>query len=206
MTRLALLLAFLAPLSHGSMVTIQMDNSTSLLDGSMFSSGTTYYAAFELSGSDNVNSQAWLTGFSLDGGLGLNSSGGDFVTGIFAVGPDSSDSAGIWQSGGTLGLQITEDPSAPETASFSAYTQQLVAGSGFEFTVDLSGVYLSGIPDAFTFQLYDSGLSTLLYQQELDQTSTTVPEPSTAWLCAPIALVGIWRRRAIGQAWRSGRL
>jgi hypothetical protein len=46
------------------------------------------------------------------------------------------------------------------------------------------GIFAGGIPDEFSFQLYDSTLSTELYEQDFDILSTSdVPEPGTAVLC-----------------------
>ena len=63
------------------------------------------------------------------------------------------------------------------------------------------GIFAGGIPDEFSFQLYDSTLSTELYEQDLDILSTsTIPEPGTVVLCLlgfPILIArAVWVRRS----------
>ena len=101
-----------------------------------------------------------------------------------AVGPDPSDADGIFQTAGTLTLTVVPGD------SYSLYTQQFTSGARgraaqFIFTASLDGIYAGGTPDAFSFQLYDSSLSTLLYEQDfaiLDSTPAAVPEPGSASL------------------------
>lgn len=62
-----------------------------------------------------------------------------------------------------------------------------------------SGTFNGGIPDSFAFQLYDSTLSTLLYEQTIairDTTPAGVPEPSTLLGILSLLAVGAARRPA----------
>jgi hypothetical protein len=174
---------------------IDLDNSTSLLDGSSFTAGTTYYTAFQLTGGDASNSSATVSGFDIGGGSAVAPSPADPVAGTYAVGPNPADPAGIFQTAGTLTLSIVP------ANSYSLYTQQFTAGTQLSFSVTLDGVYAGGTPDAFSFQLYDSSLDTLLYEQDfaiLNTAPASVPEPGSAGLVlAGLALVltSYWLRR-----------
>lgn len=172
---------------------IDLDNSTSLLDGSSFTAGTTYYTAFQLTGGDASNSGASLSGFALGGGSAAAPGPADPVAGTYAVGPDPADTAGIFQTAGTLALTIVPGN------SYSLYTQQFTAGTQLSFSFTLDGVYAGGTPDAFSFQMYDSSLDTLLYEQNfaiLNSAPASVPEPGSAGLVlAGMALVLLLVRR-----------
>jgi hypothetical protein len=192
MIRLALLLAGAVSLAHAATVfTIVVDGTTTFLDSSMLTAGTTYYSAFELTGGDASNSTALITGIDFGGGSAVALDLSD-TFGTFMVGPDGSDPDGAFQNAGTLQLDVTPGN------SFSQYAQQFVAGTRFSFTVALDGIYAGGIPDEFSFQLYDNTLSTELYEQDLDiLTTSTVPEPATVVLCLlaiPILAAGARRR------------
>lgn len=181
------------PASATTVYFIDLDNSTSLLDGSFFTAGTTYYAAFQLTGGDASNSSAALSGFEIGGGSPVAPSPADPVAGIYAVGPDPADPSGIFQTDGTLALKVVPNN------SYALYAQQFTAGTQFSFSVSLDGVFLGGTPDAFSFQLYDSGLDTLLYEQDFAilNTGSSVPELGSAGLVlAGLALVltSDWRR------------
>jgi hypothetical protein len=190
------------PAAANMIYSIDLDNSTSLLDGSSFTAGTIYYTAFQLTGGDASNSSAFLSGFALGGGSAVAPSPADPVAGTYAVVPDPADPAGIFQTNGALTLAI-----APGN-SYSLYTQQFTSGTQLSFAVSLDGVFLGGTPDAFSFQLYDSGLDTLLYEQDfaiLDSGSpASVPEPGSAGLMlAGLALVMCFCRRRTAMPARS---
>jgi hypothetical protein len=86
----------------------------------------------------------------------------------------------LQESGQTLAsLQLTITPGD----AFSLYTQQLVAGSSLSFDFTLTNNFVSGSFDQFAFQIYDAGLSTLLFERTFDITGAeTVPEPATVVL------------------------
>ena len=176
MKRLLLIMAaaaVLAPLCHPATL-ISVDTSTTLLDASNFTTGVTYYATWQLAGSGTVSNTASLSAFDLGGGTGVNRQGGDPTDDAFVLGPNALSTAGVWQLAATLDLIVdTSD-------SYSLYTQQFVAGDSFAFSLDLTANLLAGnAPDAFTFQLYDANLETLLYEVSLDLLGEReVPEPS----------------------------
>lgn len=180
---LALVLcAWLSPRSTAATI-VTLDSNTTLLDLSVFTPGTTYYAAWQLTGSGSVANTATLSAIVLDGGIGLSRQLTDPVDDSFTLGPDASSVQGVWQNAATLELLVVP------LDALSLYTQQFVAGNSFGFRVDLTANQIAGFaPDAFTFQLYDSGLETLLYEVSLDLLpAEEVPEPSTLLL----ALLGI---------------
>jgi len=183
------------PGSATTLYFIDLDNSTSLLDGSSFTAGMTYYTAFQLTGGDASNSSASVSGFDIGGGSAVAPSAADPVAGTYAVGPDPADPAGIFQTAGTLTLTVVPGN------FYSLYTQQFMAGTNLSFSVSLDGVFQGGTPDAFSFQMYDSSLDTLLYEQDfaiLNTAPASVPEPGSAGLVlAGLALVlaAYWRRR-----------
>jgi hypothetical protein len=193
---LAICFIFAIPASATTTYTIVLDNSTSLLDGSFFTVGATYYSAFQLTGGDASDSSAFVGSFDIGGGSAIAPGIADPVSGTYIVGPNAGDAGGIFQTAGTLLLTVVP------ADSYSLYTQQFTAGSQFGFTVSLNGVFLGGTPDLFSFQLYDSSLSTLLYEQDLailDSAPTSVPEPDSAGLfLVGLALViaPCWRRRS----------
>ena len=180
-----ILLAFVAGATLGQAATIvSVDTSTTLLDASNFTAGTTYYAAWQLTGAGASTNTATLSAFDLGGGAGINRQPGDPVDTPFTLGPNALSTAGVWQLSATLDLVV--DPSD----SFSLYSQQFVAGGSFAFRVDYTTDQIAGFtPDAFSFQLYDSTLSTLLYEVTLDllPPGEPIPEPS-AWA---LALMGL---------------
>lgn len=184
-TLLFFCLASLAPAA-----TIELDTATTLLDSSSFTTGATYVAAFQLTAAGFANTQAALSMFQLDGGTGLPISPSDLTAGLFTVGPFPALTSGIWQSNGTLDLNV--DP----VNAYSLYTQSFTAGAAFRFDVLLTTTLpdLLLTPDQFSFQLYDSNFSTLLYDTALDAIpAQSVPEPSTFYLMLPLALSAVPR-------------
>ncbi len=197
-----LLLVFVAELARATTVTtVFVDNKTSLLDGSSLTAGTTYYAAFQLTGGDASNSTALIA--DLGGGAPLALNPSDTV-GTFAIGPDPNSAAAAFQPFATLLLTVTPGN------SYSQYAQKFVAGSALEFTVSLSGVFSGGTPDTFSFQLYsdlpvdanplNDTPNLQLYSQDLaildtlDTTPTaTTPEPAT-WTACWLALLMTLRK------------
>jgi hypothetical protein len=158
--------------------TLELDTSTALLDSSLFTTGTTYVAAFQLTGAGNGSTLAAMSLFDLGGGSGLPLSGADLTSGLFTVGPFPALSAGIWQPNGTLDLNVDL------LNSSAVYTQAFTAGTVFRFDFLLTTSVVAGLtPDQFAFQLYDSGLSVLLYDTAFDAVPDVgVPEPGTAYL------------------------
>ena len=193
---LAICSLFAIPASATTTYIIVVDTSTSLLDGSFFTAGTIYYSAFQLTGGDASDSSAFVGSFDIGGGSAIAPGIADLVSGTYLVGPNAGDADGIFQTAGTLLLTVVP------ADSYSLYTQQFTAGSQFSLTASLNGVFLGGTPDLFSFQLYDSSLSTLLYEQDLailDNAPTPVPEPDSAGLfLVGLALVlgSYWRRRS----------
>lgn len=192
MRRIVLPLLLAAGLSTAA--TIELDQSTVLLDSSTFTAGTTYIAAFQLTGGGFASSQALASGFDLSSGSGFAQDPLDVVAGLVAVGPNDSLPAGIWQANGTLSLSVTL------ADGFAVYTQAFQAGTTFRFTYSLFTDNPSAImPDQFAFQLYDSTLSTLLYEVTEDALTggQVVPEPSTwmSGLAGVSLLLGAYRRR-----------
>lgn len=181
-----LLCAALAPAA--TIVTI--DTSTTLLDASTFSNGTTYLAAWQLTGSGAVSNTATISAFLLGGGTGLDVQGGE-PDPTFTVSPSALDVAGIWQSGAVLEMLV--NPSD----SYSLYSQGFIAGDSFSFAVDLTSNLLAGsAPDAFSFQLYDAAVETLLYEVVLELSGEPVPEPSPVSLTLfGLAALGVLLRR-----------
>jgi hypothetical protein len=176
--------------------TIELDQSTTLLNSSTFTAGNTYIAAFQLSGGGFSSSQALASLFDLSTGAGFAQDPLDIVTGLVVVGPNSSLPAGIWQPDGTLSLEVNL------VDAFAVYTQAFQAGTTFRFTYSLITDNPSAIvPDQFTFQLYDDTLSTLLYEVTEDSLNDgqLVPEPAT-WMTGLLGcglLWGAYRRRRL---------
>jgi len=189
-----LLLGVLSTAGAPAAVVVSLDTSTTLLDLSLFTPGATYYAAWQLTGSGQVNNTASVSAFDLGGGTGLDRDAGDPLFGIFTLGPNAASNAGVWQSSATLDLLVNP------LDSFSLYSQRFVAGTAFEFLVDFTTNQLAGFPpDAFTFQLYDGELETLLYEVSLDLLAAgePIPEPS-AWSLVLLGAAGLaaqFRRR-----------
>lgn len=177
MIRFFLLACLLTPSAGGSIITfVTIDQTTALLDATLFTTGTTYYAAWAMSAGDASASQAVVSALMIPGGVIIPLDMTEFSFGNFTLGPNPAATAGIFQPSGTLNLQVTS------IDSFSAFTQRFTAGTSLQFMVVTSGTFNGGIPDSFAFQLYDRTLSTLLYEQTIairDTTPTGVPEPST---------------------------
>ncbi|MBY0503412.1 MAG: hypothetical protein K2X03_05875 [Bryobacteraceae bacterium] len=183
--------------------TLELDTSTTLLNSSLFSTGTTYVAAFQLNGAGNGSTLAALSLFDLGGGSGLPASPADLTAGLFSVGPLPALSAGIWQSNGMLTLNV--DP----LNVTALYTQAFTAGTVFRFDFLLTTNVGAGLtPDQFSFQLYDSGLSELLYDSAFDAVpGVTVPEPGTMSLCGAMGvLVWLIRSKASRRPGPGGRV
>ncbi|MCM3872855.1 MAG: PEP-CTERM sorting domain-containing protein [Pyrinomonadaceae bacterium] len=176
--RLALLLAattFTAIDGRADSVTLNL--STSLLDGTTFSTGTTYYAVFQLVGGGTDNNIATLSNFSFTGGSILARDLSDPTSGNFTAGPDAANVSGLGQSNSTLQLSISPGD------AFSLYSQRIVAGTSFSFDFLLTNNFVAGNSfDAFTFQLYDVDLGTLLLEQQFDINGATQPVPEPAAL------------------------
>jgi hypothetical protein len=174
---LLLLVFFVVTLAEARADTITITTSTVFLDASTFTPGTTYYVAFQLTGGGTDNNSVLITNFNFGGGSVLNQDPADPTFGTFVVGPNSLDPAGIGQTLASLQLTITPGD------AFSLYTQQLVAGSSLSFDFTLTNNFVSGSFDQFAFQIYDAGLSTLLFERTFDITGAeTVPEPATVVL------------------------
>ena len=190
---LSLALTLLTPSAAGSIISfVTIDQTTALLDSTLFTIGTTYYAAWTLSGGDASDSQAVVSQVMIPGGVIIPLDMTEFAFGNFTLGPNPADTGGIFQSAGSLNLQVTAQD------SFSAFTQRFTAGSSLKFKVVTSGTFNGGIPDSFAFQLYDSNLSILLYEQTIairDTTTSGVPEPSTFAAMALLVALGANMRR-----------
>jgi hypothetical protein len=174
-----------------SAVTIEVDTATTLLDSSNFTAGTNYFAVFQLTGNTGLSNQASLSSFNFGGGSVFARDAADPVSGTFGLGPDAASTNGIGQSSATLDLSV--DP----VNSYALYSQRFTAGNLLRFDVVLTSLFAAGIPDQFAFQLYDSELTTLLYEVALDLTaSAPVPEPTTLALTAgALATLGLTRLR-----------
>lgn len=156
--------------------TIQVDTGTALLDGSLFTQGETYFAAFQLNGGTVSNTTTLVKNFQLGGGAAAAPQPTDPSAGIFLVNDGNPAPNGIFDT--MLRLRVI-----PSNA-FSLYTQRFGAGNSLQFDYFFGG-YFTGIQaDQFTFQLYDSSLNTLLYEQAIDVRSTPAgtPEPSSLGL------------------------
>jgi hypothetical protein len=172
---------------------IVINSSTVLLNSTNFTGGP-YVAVFQLVGGGTDNNIAQLSNFNFGGGVvfPFDPLGGS--SGLFAFGPDPSDLDGIGQSFGTLQLQI-----ASGNAS-ALFMQMINPGTLFSFDFSLTNNFTPGNSfDAFTFQLYDSDLTTLLYEQQFDITGApqSTPEPAALFLLGSglSVLAGALRRR-----------
>ncbi len=123
MIRIALFFCLTVWCVHADVFTTHLDGVTALNDGTTFTSGVTYYSAFQLTGGMVSSTTAEAMNFNLGGGIPDAPSSGDPTSGIFAVAPDAALGAGIFQPSGTLTLMIT-----PATG-YSLYTQKFTAGS-----------------------------------------------------------------------------
>jgi PEP-CTERM motif len=158
---------------------ITFNSSTQLLDGTNFTSGQTYHAVFQLVGGGTDNNLAQLSNFAFVGGSVLNLSLSDPSFGTFTVGPNSTSLSGIGQTNSTLQLQIASGD------AFSLYSQAFIAGTSFSFDFLLTNNFMPGNSfDAFTFQLYDASMLTLLSERQFDITGEpqSVPEPASLLL------------------------
>jgi hypothetical protein len=185
-------------------ITIQLDNATTLLDGSLFTLNAQYVAAFQLnSGGVATGTLADLSRFRLGGGVGLGPTAQDLVLGFYTIGPAAQNPpTSIWEPNGTLTL-IVDRLGIPPYGTQAVYTQSFVAGTEFVFDLNLVSDGVAGLtPDQFTFQLYDSTFSSLLYEVALDavaEPNTAVPEPATgAGVAIAVVALALWRRRTIG--------
>ncbi len=185
-------------------VTVQLDNSTTLLDGSLFTLGTQYVAAFQLnSGEESSGTLASLTAFQLGGGTGLSATAQDLAFGFYMIGSaDIVPPTSIWVPGGSLTL-IVVPVEQPPFSTQAFYTQSFLAGTLFSFDVELFKDLTPGITaDQFTFQLYNAEFTELRYEVALDNVAAKqaeIPEPATgAGVAAAVAALAIWRRRTIG--------
>lgn len=176
--RVVFLLAFgIAAAINTRADSITFSSSTHLLDGTNFTSGQTYYAVFQLVGGGTDNNLAQLSNFAFAGGSVMSLNLSDPSFGTFTVGPNSGSSSGIGQTNSTLQLQIASGD------AFSLYSQAFIAGSSFSFNFLLTNNFTLGNSfDAFTFQLYDASLSTLLFEQKFDITGGPQPTPEPASL------------------------
>ena len=189
--KFALLLCLTAYVSQANI--ISLDSSTTLLDSSLFIAGTNYAAVFQLTGGGSADTSVMLSLFDLGGGAGIDQSIGDPVSGDYLVGPDSSLASGIWQSSGTLQLDV--DP----VNSYALYSQEFAAGSVFSFDFQLlTDLAPGGVPDEFDFQLYDPTYSTLLYDVALDATPVAAPEPAS-WQLAALCCAALAAHRIGGK-------
>jgi hypothetical protein len=160
---------------EGRADTITLDSSTPLLDGSNYTAGTTYYAVFQLIGGGPDNNTALLSNFNFASGGALTRAAADPTGGTLTLAPNPSDPSGIGQAGATLQLLISPGD------AYSLYSQRFVAGPAFSFDLLLTNNFTAGNSfDAFSFQLYDDVLSTLLYQRQLDITGAPQPTPEPA--------------------------
>lgn len=182
----SLVLAWFA-VSLCSGVTIEVDTATTLLDSSNFTSGTNYFAAFQLTGNTGLSNQASLSSFNFGGGSVFARDAADPVSGTFGLGPDASSTSGIGQPNATLDLSVNV------VNNYALYSQRFTGGNLLRFDVALTALFAAGIPDQFAFQLYDSELTTLLYEVALDLTAATpVPEPTSLVLAAAaLILIGL---------------
>jgi hypothetical protein len=178
--RVVFLLAFgILAATNSRADSITFNSSTHLLDGTNFTAGQTYYAVFQLVGGGTDNNLAQLSHFAFAGGSVLNLSVSDPSFGTFTVGPNSSSSSGIGQTNSTLQLQIASND------AFSLYSQAFIAGTSFSFDFLLTNNFMPGNSfDAFTFQLYDASISTLLFERQFDIMGEPqqTPEPATLLL------------------------
>jgi len=199
LARLALLLACVGfAFVDARADSITLNASTTLLDSTTFTAGTNYYAVFQLVGGGTDNNIAQLLNFTFTGGSVLARDLADPTSGMFGVGPAPGDVFGIGQPGATLQLSI-----APGDA-FSLYSQQIVAGTLLSFDFILTTNFTPGNSfDAFTFQLYDATLTTLLYEQQVNITGAPepTPEPTTLMLLASglFGAAAFMRRRSRTQ-------
>jgi hypothetical protein len=102
---------------------ISIGPSTSLLNGTTFTSAQTYYAVFQLVGGGTDNNGALLSNFNLGGGATLLRDPLDPSSGSVQVGPTAGDLSGIGQANSTLQFVIMPGD------SFAVYSQRISAGA-----------------------------------------------------------------------------
>lgn len=179
-------------------VTIEIDGTTSLLDSSTFTPGTSYFAVFQLTGATGLPNQASLSAFDFGSGSVFARDVSDPAFGQFILGPNPASTSGIGQTAATLDLSVDL------VTSYSLYSQMFTAGERFSFDLEFTTLFVNGIPDQFAFQLYDPGLSALLYEVAIDLTpDTSIPEPGTLGLTAAAVLAAITRRSTTNKTSRA---
>lgn len=82
MIRSFLLACLLTSSAAGSIITfVTIDQSTALLDSTLFTTGTTYYAAWAMSAGDASDSQAVVSAVMIPGGVIIPLNGTEFAFG-----------------------------------------------------------------------------------------------------------------------------
>jgi len=157
-----------------------VNNGTTFLDGSSLNGGTTYYAAFELTGGDASDSTALVTRASISGGGPVHV---------------ASEPVGYVREASRSGRTVPTRPVAFQNAgtlqtgrhtgnSYSQYAQAVSwPGRSFPSQLRWTAFTQGGIPDEFSFQMYDSTLSTELYEQDLDILSLPPSLNRAPWSC-----------------------
>ena len=149
MKHFAVLLFMLASVARASTsYAISLASGDALNFGDFFTPGTIYTVAFQLTGGTTSDSTAQIIAIDLGGGS-VDPSTIAEGSGVSA-GPNGL-------ADGSLTLSITP------ANSFTYFLEQYTAGSQFQFTVTLNGIYSPPTPDEFVFQLYDQD-SNVLYE------------------------------------------
>ena len=119
MIRFCLLACLLTSSAAGSIITfVTINQTTALLDSTLFTTGTTYYAAWALSAGDASDSQAVVSAVMIPGGVIIPLDMTEFSAGNFTLGPNPAATAGIFQPSGTLNLKVTSlDHSVPSPSA-----------------------------------------------------------------------------------------
>jgi len=173
--------------------TLQLDNATTLLDGSLFTAGTLYKGVFQLNGGGPLGTATtFVENIALGAGTGFAPGLDDFAVGIYTIGPNPALPLAIWQAAGRFALTVN-----PGNVS-SIISQNFQAGSLFAFDFEfLTNLPPGETPASFAFQIYDANVTTLLYDFAFDITASTVtpvPEPALA-IPAALALAALAYRR-----------